>query len=195
MALRDTIINGVFLQCQIKLLSIKQNCKSMKKILLSIAVTVVFAACKNKSENSVEAVAEAPKSTYISIGAEIDSLEVLTVSEMNQRYAAMPVGDTSVVRFKATITDVCQAKGCWMKLDLENGQQAMVKFKDYAFFMPKDSKGKQVIVNGKAFVNEMPVDEQKHYAEDAGKSKEEVNAITQPLKTFSFEADGVLLKQ
>lgn len=167
----------------------------MKQILLIIVVLVVFSACKNQPANNAETVVETPKSPYISIGAEIDSLEALTVAEMNQRYAAMPVGDTTVVKFKATITDVCQAKGCWMKLDLENGQQAMVKFKDYAFFMPKDSKGKQVIVNGKAFVNEMPVDEQKHYAEDAGKSKEEVDAITQPLKTFSFEADGVLLKQ
>lgn len=167
----------------------------MKHILISAVVLVIFTACKNNSENNAGPVAKTQKSTYISIGAEIDSLQALSVTEMNQRYAAMQVGDTAIVKFKATITDVCQAKGCWMKLDLENGQHAMVKFKDYAFFMPKDSKGKQVIVNGKAFVNLMPVEEQKHYAEDAGKSKEEVNAITQPLKTFSFEADGVLLKQ
>ena len=62
-------------------------------------------------------------------------------------------------------------------------------------FVPKDIKGKQVIVNGKAFVNEVPVDELKHYAEDAGKSVEEIAAITESKKTFSFEADGVLVAQ
>ena len=61
--------------------------------------------------------------------------------------------------------------------------------------MPKDLAGKEVVINGKAFVNEMPVDEQRHYAEDAGKSKEEIAQITIPKKTFSFEADGVLIKQ
>ena len=81
-----------------------------------------------------------------------------------------------------------------MTLNLENGEEAMVKFKDYGFFMPKDISGKEVILNGKAFVNEVPVDEQRHYAEDAGKSKEEIAAITQPKKTYSFEADGVLIK-
>ena len=45
------------------------------------------------------------------------------------------------------------------------------------------------------FVNEVSVDEQRHYAEDAGKSKEEIALITEPKKTYSFEADGVLLVQ
>jgi len=70
-----------------------------------------------------------------------------------------------------------------------------VKFKDYAFFMPKNIAGKEVIVNGKAFVNEVPVEEQRHYAEDAGQTAEEVAKITEPKKTFSFEADGVLLRE
>ena len=60
--------------------------------------------------------------------------------------------------------------------------------------MPKDSKGKEVIVNGKAFVSVVPVDELKHYAQDKGESKESIAAITEPKTTFSFLADGVLIK-
>ena len=71
----------------------------------------------------------------------------------------------------------------------------MVKFKDYGFFMPKDIAGKEVIINGKAYVEEVSVDEQRHYAEDAGKTKEEIAKITEPKRTFSFEADGVLIGQ
>jgi len=71
----------------------------------------------------------------------------------------------------------------------------MVRFKDYGFFMPLDSQGKQVIVEGKAFVKITPVDELQHYAEDAGKSKEEIAKITEPRKEFAFEANGVLIKK
>ena len=39
------------------------------------------------------------------------------------------------------------------------------------------------------------VDEQRHYAEDAGKTLEEITQIIEPKKTYSFEADGVLLIQ
>ena len=80
-----------------------------------------------------------------------------------------------------------------MKLKLENDEQVMVKFKDYGFFMPKNIAGKEVIVNGKAYVTEVSVEEQRHYAEDAGMSSEEIAMITEPKKTYSFEADGVLL--
>jgi hypothetical protein len=44
-------------------------------------------------------------------------------------------------------------------------------------------------------VSETSVEELRHYAEDAGKSQEEIEAITEPKKTYSFVADGVLLKE
>jgi hypothetical protein len=34
----------------------------------------------------------------------------------------------------------------------------------------------------------------RHYAEDQGKSKEEVEAITAPKKEITFEATGALIK-
>ena len=114
---------------------------------------------------------------------------------MAVHYASMSVGDTIDAKMIAKVDEVCQAKGCWMKLDLPDGEQVMVKFKDYGFFMPKDISGKEVIINGKAFVNEVPVDEQRHYAEDGGATPEEIAKITEPKKTLSFEADGVLLKE
>ena len=107
----------------------------------------------------------------------------------------MKTGDTVNSKMIAKVEEVCQSKGCWMKLNLEDGKQVMVKFKDYGFFMPKDIAGKEVVINGIAFVDEMSVDDQRHYAKDAGKSAEEIAAITEPKKTYSFEADGVLLKQ
>lgn len=135
------------------------------------------------------------QTAYLSFGENINDRNVTPTKKMTETYNAMKVGDTVSVKTTAKVVEVCQSKGCWMTLTLDNGQEAMVKFKDYAFFMPKDISGKDVILNGKAYVNEVPVDEQRHYAEDAGKSKEDIAAITMPKKTFSFEADGVLIKK
>ena len=71
----------------------------------------------------------------------------------------------------------------------------MVRFKDYGLCMPKDIAGKEVIVNGLAFIEEMGVDDQRHYAEDAGKSPAEIAKITKPKRTLGFTADGVILQE
>lgn len=155
----------------------------MKKLFaLCLVITLIY-SCKTEEKK------------YASFGMEIIDDDALTASKMADHYKSMKVGDTVNSKMIATVDEVCQAKGCWMKVSLENGEQAMVKFKDYGFFMPKDIAGKQVVLNGLAYVNEVPVDELKHYAEDAGDSAEEIAKITEPKKTFSFEADGVLLKE
>ena len=114
---------------------------------------------------------------------------------------AIPVADLekhiSNNRFDGKITgkvvEVCQEKGCWMKVQRLNGEQLMVKFKDYGFFMPKNIVGKEVVLEGEAIVKEVSVKQQKHYAEDAGKSKEEIALIKKPKKELQFVANGVLV--
>jgi hypothetical protein len=91
------------------------------------------------------------------------------------------------------VQEVCQAKGCWMTVDA-GGQKMTVKFKDYAFFMPKDCSGKQVTFTGKATKQVISVAELRHLAEDAGKSKKEIKKIKTPKEEFRFEASGVLLE-
>ncbi len=134
-------------------------------------------------------------SEFPSFGIQIDENNVKSAEEMSEKYAVMAVADTLQTKFTGTVTDVCQSKGCWMKLQLEDGQETMVRFKDYGFFMPKDIKGREVIVNGLAFVEEMSVEDQKHFAKDGGKSEAEIAKITTAKKSFGFEADGVLLKK
>ncbi|MEM6517643.1 MAG: DUF4920 domain-containing protein, partial [Bacteroidota bacterium] len=158
---------------------------------------IAFMACKQEEKQKDETVQENENKVnteYAYFGEKITDENVISSSDMAEKYQSMEINDTTTVKLIATVDDVCQAKGCWMKLNLENGEQAMVKFKDYGFFVPKDIAGKEVIINGKAFVNEVPVDEQRHYAADGGATDEEIAAITEPKKTFSFEADGVLLK-
>ena len=91
------------------------------------------------------------------------------------------------------VKEVCQEKGCWMKVEKDNGETLMVKFKDYGYFMPKNIVGKEVVLDGEAQLKETSVKQLKHYAEDAGKSKEEIAKITEPKKEVIFVAKGVLV--
>jgi hypothetical protein len=167
----------------------------MKKLIVLLSVVLLF-ACKSENKESIEIGAkdiEAKEEvSYLSFGEKITDEDLLSNKEIVETYNNLKAGDTAIVKFTAKVNEVCQTKGCWMRLDIGGGE-AMVKFKDYGFFMPKNIADKEVIVHGKAFVAEISIEEQRHYAEDAGKSKEEITAITEIEKTLSFEADGVLL--
>ncbi len=97
------------------------------------------------------------------------------------------------VKIKAKIVEVCPKKGCWLKLELNDGKTAMVKMKDYGFFLPVSAKGKTVVIDGDVKLKTTSVSELKHYAEDAKKSKEEIDAITTPQKEVSVKAKGIVI--
>ncbi|WP_256325194.1 DUF4920 domain-containing protein [Salinimicrobium catena] len=131
----------------------------------------------------------------ISLGEKFDIQNILSPYQMELKYGDLKPGDSLQVAFTAEVTSVCKNKGCWMKIALPAGEEVMIKFKDYAFFVPKDIESHTVFINGLAYVEEMPVEEQKHYAEDAGLSPEEIAAIKEPKKTLLFLADGVNIKK
>ena len=155
----------------------------MKKRILLLSIFTLLFACKTEHKKEL---------SYLSFGGEISDKEILSNDLVVETYKNLKVGDTINMKFSATVNEVCQAKGCWMLLDIDT-EEAMVKFKDYGFFMPKNIVNKEVIVNGKAFISEISVDEQRHYAEDSGKSDDEIAKIIEVQKTLSLEADGVLL--
>tara|TARA_R110002012_G_scaffold64308_1_gene169028 strand:+ start:17217 stop:17723 length:507 start_codon:yes stop_codon:yes gene_type:complete len=165
----------------------------MKNIIIAVCLVFVAISCKNNEQTTTVVETEVKEIAYVSFGDEIQAENALSSSEISEKYQTMKAGDTLQTKVLAKVNSVCQAKGCWMRLGLDNDQEVMVKFKDYGFFMPKNIADKDVIINGKAYVTEVSVDEQRHYAEDAGKTEEEIAAITEPKRTLSFEADGVLL--
>ena len=113
--------------------------------------------------------------------------------ETSAAYEGISATDSIQTQIMGEITEVCQSKGCWMKVKLASDDEVFVRFKDYGFFVPKDAAGKKVVMNGAAFLEEMSVEDQKHYAEDEGASEEELAQITAPKRTLRFEADGVLI--
>ena len=102
--------------------------------------------------------------------------------------------ETVDLKAKGTIVEVCQNKGCWMTLDMGEGQTLRVTFKDYGFFVPKDAAGKTAWIDGTAKKDVMSVAQLKYAAEDGGKSEAEVNAITEPKEGITFVAKGVIIE-
>lgn len=101
--------------------------------------------------------------------------------------------DSVYLTLKGTALSSCTKKGCWMTVDIGEGAQMRVTFKDYGFFVPKDLNGEQVVLEGSLQKKVSSVEEQRHYAEDAGKSAREVEAIQQADTSYAFEAVGVLI--
>ena len=169
----------------------------MKSLIKFCAVVlVVVIGCNNeKVANNAKQEVKHEIRSFDSFGDKILKESALNSDEMLTMFNAMKAGDTINVKFASRVKEVCSKKGCWMKLSLDDNSEAMVRFKDYGFFMPLDATDREVIIEGKAFVQETSIEELKHYAEDAGKSKDEIAKIIATKKEFAFEANGVLMNK
>lgn len=121
-------------------------------------------------------------------GKEVDTEGAIAASELPALLEKKNSIDTKV---KATIVDVCPKKGCWLTLAINDSTTAMVKMKDYGFFLPVAAKGKTVVIDGNVQLKTISVSELQHYAEDAKKSKEEIEAIKEPKKEIRVTASGI----
>ena len=130
--------------------------------------------------------------TFESFGELFDSSQVNNYVDEKEILLKNP---QDKVRLKGEILSTCPMKGCWMRMSVEQ-DTILVRFKDYGFFVPKSgAEGKSAIVNGNISVDTLSVAQLRHYAEDAGKPRNEVMAIVNPEITISFLADGVLINK
>lgn len=151
------------------------------KLFFSFICSVVF----------LTAVAQPkPAKTGSLYGARTTAAGALEVNLLEEKLAT---ADKFTGKVKGTVVSVCTKKGCWMKLAQTDGEGIMIRFKDYKFFMPQNIVGKDVVLEGVAEKTTTGVEMLKHYAEDAGKTKEEIEKITEPKTEIEFIASGVLV--
>ncbi len=176
----------------------------MRKLLYILLIIIVIISCKKEGKISSEkqsvdkenlAQKEVEATKYLSFGNKITADNSLSKEEMYTKFKSLKKGDTVNVKFTSTINKVCKKKGCWMRLDLDTDKNSIVRFKDYGFFMPLNSENKEVIVSGRAYIDVITVKQLRHYAEDEGLSKEEINKITKEEITYAIESTGVLMKE
>ena len=87
----------------------------MKKILLLLLISIGLNGQKNV------------------FGENIENDKIMSKKQLVSLYDN---GSKFNTKFEATVVDVCQMKGCWMRLDLGDNKKVLVNFKDYGFFVP-----------------------------------------------------------
>lgn len=154
----------------------------MRKILSTL---FVIASC-------LSVMAQPPKGEAkkgMTFGKKTTATDALNVNELAGKVSS----DKEInLKVRGKVVEVCTEMGCWLKMETANGN-VMVKMKDHSFFVPLDINGKEIVVEGLAKSTVTPVSELKHYAEDAGKSKEEIAKITEPKKEMVIQAKGILV--
>jgi hypothetical protein len=96
------------------------------------------------------------------------------------------------IKVQGVVTEVCKAEGCWLRMETGTGSM-LIKMKDHKFLVPLALSGKNIVAEGTATMKETSVEMLRHYAEDAGKSAEEIAAITEPKKEIVLQAKGILV--
>lgn len=139
-------------------------------------------ADKENHEEASDQVAFGPK--------EVDTAAAISTAELIEQFE----GKTEMeATFKGEINEVCSKMGCWVNIKNDAGEPFMVRFKDH-FTIPTETKtGSMAYLTGTAIQDTVPVDEQRHYLEDAEAPQEEIDAITEPKYTMTFIAEGVRL--
>ena len=110
----------------------------------------------------------------------VDVATVVASSELQNR----------PVLVRGRIIDVCSAKGCWLVVS-DGKIQMRVTFKDYGFFVPKNSAGRTVLLEGVVSSGELSEGEARHYAGEStigGQKPEEING---PQPAVTMIATGV----
>lgn len=103
--------------------------------------------------------------------------------------------EKSIAKVNGTILSTCPKKGCWMQVKVET-DTIQVTFKDYGFFVPKNGlENKKTVLEGFVKQDTISVEMLRHYADDAGKSKSEIELIVKPEFKLSFVASGVIITQ
>lgn len=155
----------------------------MKKIQLLLAVifsVLVYSCSEHANHQSVEKV----------YGAKIDTSHSICLSEIPQYLDANP-GKELII--KGRVAEVCKSEGCWLSLINSSGENVIVRTLKHNYTVPMDIEGREVYVRGEAFTDTTIVEVLKHYAEEAGQSEKEIEAIRQPSINYVVEARGIVL--
>lgn len=163
----------------------------MIKSITSMAFgAMLLVSCGGNESNSDKT--ENPIKLGKSYGPEkVDTSKAITVGEMLEDFET--AGGEKEYTLIGDISEVCSKAGCWINVDKGNGETFMVRFKDHFVIPPKTEVGTKAYIRGVAYMDTVSVELLQHFAEDAGKSQEEIDKITEPKFELGFEADGITL--
>lgn len=130
-----------------------------------------------------------PAEKGASFGAKISAEETAVSADLLTENLTAE-GQSKEIVVKGKIKEVCKAEGCWVRMETKEGS-FLIKMKDHAFLVPVAMEGRTVVIGGTATFKETSVAQLRHFAEDAGKSAEEIAKITEPKKEIVMQATGI----
>lgn len=161
------------------------------RILIASTITLLLTACSSHEADGQAHTKEAAAAEK-HYGDQITADGAMSIADFAKATAGKDSLDAKV---DCEIITSCIKKGCWMTVKMPNGDPMRVRFKDYGFFVPTQGlEGKHAVIQGRAMKEVTDVAALKHYAEDAGKTPEEIAKITEPEISWSFTADGVIIR-
>lgn len=181
------------------LITFEKKFYTMKKLLFLLAISGAILACNSQSEkhekdsesmDSNQTIDEEVLPDTGHFGASFTAENMLDMAGMEEAFAGQ---DSMTAIVSGEVSEVCQKKGCWITLERSNGEMMRVKTMDQ-FFLPKNCSGKTAIIDGVVKRVVTPVEELQHYAKDAGKSEEEIAAITEDKHSIEMIASGIIIQ-
>lgn len=155
---------------------VKVFCKSFLGVLvLLLPLAVVQAESEFRADQS--------------FGAEMPAAgEALS---LKQAIAEMSSHQEQFIKIQGKVTEVCQAKGCWMIL-MDGDTYARVTFEDYGFFVPTETSMQESLIYGVLSERVLSGAEADHYAQDAG--AQAVLKLEGQVREYSILARAVQLQ-
>jgi len=118
-----------------------------------LLIFVLLIACQQEGNKNISE----------TFGSEVTIEKPVSLAEV---YASPDKFEGKEIRIDGEISQVCQHKGCWIKMT-DGDKELIVRFKDYGFFVPKDAATSKVTIQG-IFTTEAD----KHVMEEASSQKE-----------------------
>lgn len=169
---------------------ISSNTAMKINLFFSAALGVfMLLSCNSESQET-----KTSKPEMISYGPQQVALDkAIPVSDMLKEMKDQ-TGESEYT-FEGEISEVCSKAGCWINVNKGDGSTFMVRFKDHFTIPPKTAVGTKAYLHGVAYWDTVSVEMLQHFAEDAGKSAEEIAKITEPAFELAFEADGITFEK
>ncbi len=177
--------------------------RSIKMIALAFSLAFVLTGCANKNCGPSLAGCKKPCSK----GGCGDTSKWTAFGQKMKLTSGQPVCMSEVLADKAKfagkfmrvcgkVDSVCAKRGCWIRLTGPSASETLfVKFTCPidGHLVPMEAKGRRAIVEGTLELKEISQDEARHYAEDAGKSKEDIAKIVGPQKIIKLNAPAAII--
>lgn len=123
-------------------------------------------------------------------GAKFTKTKSVSLPELLENQSKFLKKDVTI---EATISEVCQNKGCWMVVK-DGDSHIRIEFKDYKFFAPWDSEGKKVKLQGSLQEKKVSEKAAKHMAEEMKNPPIPADKISEEQTITVFVAKGISIE-